>query len=517
MARRKKSDLESGIEKIIRKEIQDINEEEEILETETGSTAEGIHDQRSSFEEQPQDDPELTRILGAFPSSEGYYGKLYRKNHSGKLEFKYFIDHLEEIEDPELEVANLIREKRWKGGEYYIRIMKKNTPGIVKSVSWNIGSDDESGFIGSDTTTDNLQNMKEVISAVKEITGDSGSRTDEKTMADIFKSGIEVVKDMFPKQSEQNKETDLIKTIELFKSLGLLKNPSEDDNLKLFTLMKEMYKPKEEDFWAKLIQMKELGIIKFGADTEDKDKDDTFSSIEKITSLIELMKPLMGISGETSKPSIGLKLVEILGPQVPKIVENITSAVGKIADVSKMKLSSHLGVTDSPQLRPSPIPVNLPHTLPYGGEQPELYPEEQIQEQINTISTGEKLMNPLVKEIYTAVQTNNHDFFPKLKELITMYVGPHIFEVIISKQITIDSFLHSLHSMLQANFLLEENTKKYFESFLSWMVGNSISAKCDACGEIFDFETEEMFNQDSKICECGGALVKIETQIVGTA
>lgn len=501
--------LEKAAEEVAASAVEEAVEEKfRELGTEDEMPGREFPDEDNFFVPESKETKFIDNLISSIPNKEGYYIKLYKELSPGQFELKMRIDDYEHWTDLENEVMNIVKSNtisnpmKWGSGKYKIMVFKEGKSGFQrKPCVFNIDASEKS-FIEHDGVRNKLQEVGEFMKQVKEVlpSNPSGNEDVGKNLTEMLKAGIEIARAATPNVSSQ--EQSLEKTILLLKNLGLIKAPEkEQDMITIVTTLKDLYKPKEEDFWAKLIQMKELGIIKFGSETVEKD--DTFSSIEKITGLIELMKPLMGIAGETSKPSIAVKLIEVLGPQVPKIVENITTAVGKIADVSKMKLSSHMGVTASPQLRPSPIPVEAPHSI-----------KQPIQD---NISAGEKSMNPIVKDIYAAVQSDNHEFFPKLKELMATYVGPHIFEVLISKQITIDSFLQSLNSMLQTDFLLEENTKKYFETFLSWMVGNTITAKCDACGEIFDFETEEMFKQDSKICDCGGALMKIETQLVGTA
>lgn len=483
MGRKKKSELESGIEKIVRKEIEEMSGE-----SDPDIPPEAFDD---SMVISPQEDPKLNRILSSFPSTEGYYGKLYRKNHSGKLEFKYFIDHLEEIDDPELEIANLIQERGWKGGEYILRVMKRNESGAVKVISWNMSTDEtQSATLAPESNPqlspiENLQSVKELITTVKDITG-TDSKDAHKVIAETFKSGVDAMKDMIPKASGNgNVQVDsaniMNSVVNLMEKMGAFKQKEE---------------PKQDPLEL-LIRLKTAGLIQMPGEKDDN----TLDSVAKIGQLIEVLAPYTK-GGMAEAPSIWVKIIEILGPQVPKIVENITSTINNVAEVTKIKLSARM---NAPILTPTPEIAPIPPAQVEQSEMPEVKKEADT-------------MNPLVRSIYDAVKNNDTNFYPQLKNTITVYIGQHAINALISGTITAESFLQQISPMIP--FAYEPDTIKYFNEFVAWMVEQNpkpFIVKCDKCYTEFEYHNEDEFKKDSNICECGGKLEPMQKEVLGNA
>ena len=510
MKKQKKSSVDDAIKELVNKEIASVSydpEMEDISPDELESANQLGLDEK--------DHEVLNKLLASFPSTEGFYGKLYSKSSNGKIEFKHHLDMLEEIDDPELEILNLIKDKGWDDGEYLLRVFKRGQPDCKKTITWRMSAKSKNPVnqTPTDNVKDKLAELSGLLNAVKDITptpAASNPGETAKIMAEAFKSGVDVIKNNISTNKEDN---GIEKSIEILSKLGLLKSQdkpvdSMTSTLQIITILKELGvigKPEvKQDFYQELIKFKELGLIKMAGEDSDP-----FSQVEKIKSLIEVMAPLFGGEGlGGGKTSLGIELVKTLGPQVPKIIENITTAVSKIADVSKMKLSNRLGV-NIPASRPSP-------------QIPPINSVEEIIDEEQTIPNNEEVvMNPILKELHEAVISNNQEYFPKLKDLIHLYIGSHALESLLNQSISIDSFLSSVSTMLREKFLIEEPTKKYFESFLLWhnseILKNLVVGVCGTCHEQYDYVNEDDFNKDSKMCDCGGTIEKQSTNTVGHA
>ena len=182
---------------------------------------------------------QIENILASFPSSQGFYGKLYRKSPTGKFEFYYNLENLEQITDPELEIANLIRERNWPSGDYVLRIMKHGTPGIKKTISWSISNAEPRGDNYSNNNDNNktgLDQIKDAISVVRELTPPSAAPNpieDPSSMAEILsntlKTGINTAKDFTQeKESTSNIMKDMLSSL---KDLGVFEKKDSGLNL----------------------------------------------------------------------------------------------------------------------------------------------------------------------------------------------------------------------------------------------------------------------------------------------
>jgi len=434
----------------------------------------------------------IERLLAVFPSSEGYYGKLYRKTPSGKLEFKYHIDHLEEIEDPELEIANLIEEKAWKGGDYVLRIMKRGEPGIRRSITWNIARD-EFGHEPRATPVENLQNMKEIITTVKEITGGNNENNTE-VIADTFKAGMAAVKDMMPK-TPQTPPVDageqLLKTITTLKELGIIKpDISQKDNggmdiIKLITVLKELNPPQvqpqpsqEIDILAQIEKFQKLGLIKMPS----MDSDDPFKQIEKIKTLATTFN----LFGKSSDSPV-IEAIKIIGPTIPKMVQNISETIQKVVD-------ARMGMAG---IKPNPVITNA------GTVAPVL--ESETKKESNLMAT-------LINELETAIRSNDKEYYPKLEDTINIYIGTHIIPGLVDGTIPVNAFIKEVQKIVPA-LPPYELTHSYLTGFIA-AKQNEIVIKCSnpECPEEYIYTKGDDFSNDT--CEvCNQPLTAVPVEV----
>jgi hypothetical protein len=512
--------IAEGISELVEKEVEQMREnviEEPFIQPD-------LPEDNGKEKEEEEPDPEMERILSSFPAAEGYYGKLYRKGATGKPEFMWFIDHLEQMDDPELEIASLIREKGWRGGEYIVKVVNKNKKGAVqKLVTFYIGSSEQMPVPvpvqTSENPVSNLQGVKETISTVREIIGENKSSPDfSKQLADILKVGVETAKDLTKGTENQNSIIQLLTTLKQMGILGTGDQEKESTLMKtLLPILAEAVKPKtDDDFWVKLERMKELGVISFG-----EKRNDLLESVDKLKDLLDISASLQGIGGGSDKNSIILKVIDLLVPQVPKLVENITGSINKIAEVSKMKLASRLEPVTLPLSAPLPSSSTKEPTESVEPAEPSMKIPAGVSAEPPKIE--EKPMNPVIKQIYDAIQVNDISFYPKLKEIMTLFIGAHVIDSLADNEITCDTFVNQLNMMLNQPFFLEENSRLYLSNFISWYKNERdkgiIIARCNSCKEEVEFDTLDDFLKDSKECEnCGGTLEKIEKEeVIGNA
>jgi len=490
----KRRGLES-IDSLIEKKVKDVVEEK-------------IGDEDTDYLEQ-SDDPALQKILSSFPSTEGYYGKLYKILPSGKEEMKHTFEALEEISDPEIEVSHLAKERGWGSGDYRLRVYKHDSPGLQKSLAIRIDVGDtnknQQGLIQPQNISDTIKQTLDVATALKQISQpDLPMREINEAISTAYKTGIQVTREALLPQI-QNQSDSAIKVVSMLKELGLLEKKPQVSEMevteRVIKNLKEMgiiAQPKnEDDILNKLIKLREVGLIKMAGE----DKEDVSALAEKIRPIIDLVQSL-GLGGVTpEKPNFWTTLA----PHIPSFIEKLASPLREYLEIRKIELQQRIqNLSSVPNQNIQQIPQsNIPIQNP----------KEESKENLLA-------QNPIISEIVNAVQERNHSFFPRLKELLTIFIGGHIFDAIISGQVSKDTVFSLITSSQYGKFFNNEQSKIYFNDFIEWIKksevdikGNgSFYAKCNKCNIEYVF-TEEEWANDSKICDCGGTLEKIQVAI----
>jgi hypothetical protein len=510
---RKKTIPKDQIKDIVKEELKNIASDEDDFEISGEDT----------FVKEIQDEKDhevVNKILQSFPSSQGFYGKLYRKTPSGKFEFKYTMDFLEEIDDPELTIMELIKENGWPDGTYALRIFKKGDPECKKTILWQMATGSGNNNVNKEVPVESvekkLEELSSIMKMVKDVTGSNKPEDNLKLLSDALKTGMDITK----KEIGTDPEDKIFKTVSLLKELGIIKNEPEekqyvdpvDSISKIMVVLKEMgiigeKRDTESTILESLLKFKELGLIKLGSE-----ENDTLSQVEKLKTLIDVVTPLAGLNNE--KPSIGVELVRILGPQVPKIVENITTTINNVSELSKLKLLKKMNVV--PDIKKSAITVqkNKPETEisadPYSEdpEQIEMFKTEEPEKKEEV----QQDMNSMLKKIHNAIFSKDEKFYPELLDLIKLYVANNTLDQIVAGEVTVSAFLNSIADMLGQDFFRTPEAFTYFENFIKWykdnIVSNIIIAVCDKCKEEYEFESDEIWEKDTKDCDCGGKLTQ---------
>lgn len=475
-----------------------------------------------------QDDPILKKILSAFPSSEGYYGKLYKVLSSGKEEMKYVFNALEEVNDPEVAVAELAKERRWGSGDYRLRVFKHGTAGIQKSVRLSIGVDESSvpGQVNPPQTqeslTDKLKELTDIIQTAREIFPKSEEGSSAKIgedLANSFRSGVEVVKEALGPQVT-NSQDSIVKVIGALKDLGVFqkveptKTVSETEiverTIKNLKEMGVLVSPKSgDDSLDKLIKLRETGLIKLAGE----DKDDALSLAGKLKPIIELVTSL-GLGGGSPERATFWTTV---APHIPTFIEKLATPFREYLELRKMELQQGMKRVGGY------IPANLnrgPGRPIIAQPKPGLTGEEIPAGQKEEVPLQQ--IHPIAAEILNAVQLRDRNYFPRLKEILVLFIGSHVPEALITEQVSIDTFMSMVSSSPFGQPFNTLEAKVYLQDFVSWMRGQGeivkgngmVVAKCNKCSQEFDFTKEEWEKEEDKSCDdCEGGILEIVSPI----
>ena len=448
---------------------------------------------------------ELDGILSYFPSSEGYYGKLYRQMADGRLEYKFHIDSLESLEDPELAVANLIREHTWPGGKYVLRVQKRGEPGVRKAVTWNISSEPQTPV----SPVNPLSNIKEVVETLKVINGGNPQPSSD-LLSETFKSGIETAKALVDLTGSKDNSDSEAHLISILKDLGLFNKKQDFNLIELAQVLipfafKFMEKKKDDDSFSMILKLKEIGLIKL-----DQEKNDILNSTEKISQLMELANLLN--PKETGNPTI--EAVRVIAPAIPNIINNLSTAVAKIAEAKIAAISQTSLPQPQFQLPNEEVVMPLPSPLPSSTTTTASDNIKTKTQSVKPQQENDKMkVEFITKNILQAIKDQNIEFYPELKQLIYLYLGPHVLTALLNDQITLDTFLSQIY-LLSPAFNIPE-TKTYLEKFINWEKDSSdlTIVKCINCDEEYEIEKGEILNETDLCSVCNKPII-IKTESI---
>lgn len=458
-----------------------------------------------------ENDPVLRKILSSFPSSEGYYGKLYKILPSGKEEMKYTFTALEEISDPEVEVSELAKQRGWGSGDYRLRVYRHGASGLARSLGMRIDVGDN--LVSSQTTSSIpppsvSETLRETINTAATLRDifpkpDIPMKELSQTLSETFKAGIQVTKEAITPQMVNSQDT-VPKIISMLKELGLLEKkqvPSELEitervikNLKEIGIIGQQPKNAEDDMLDKLIKLKNVGLIKLAGE----EKEDAASLAEKIRPLIDLVNTL-GLGGN---PPERLNFWNTLAPHIPTFFEKFAAPFKEYLEIRKIELQSRLGGAQPQSL----IPQSAPATV--SPEQSKLKEKNNMQPPFE---------NSIINEVLNAVQLRDHSYFPKLKELVSIFIGPHVISALVLDQVSPETLISIVSSSQYGKLFNQEQSKIYLNDFVKWLKSQSetlggndglFTVKCGNCKEEFLFNEKE-WQDDNKICDCGGILERV--------
>lgn len=433
--------------------------------------------------------PQIKKMFSSFPSSEGYYGKIWKVKSDGVWEVKdYRIEAPESVPDLELEVTRIVKEKGWGSGKYVVQVQQTGKRGFAYNKHIMIGDptpeEREAQNFGKSivpknpmmegldivdkglTIVERLKPapvdiaavMRETREAMKEGRVSSGGNGQDGQLSVILQV-VSAVKDLFPKAQPADVDTIIEKVVARLTPL----------------------QPKE-DFFQSLIKYQEA-MNKLSPPAK---REDALDSVKKVTDIVTAIRPLTG-GGAGEPPSWGQLLLE----HGSKLIEPLISTFKEFAEAKKMEMQVRMeGFRNPSALVPN-----------------QLNPKPEI--------GGAKLMHPFVVRTLKAINENDESYFETLRQRIYA-MGPHFIEGLVTGELTSD-FAIEIANEVYGLPTDNPNIKMYFNKFVQWLRGGMVKsapeikegilAQCKSCRQEYDFKDMAEWTGDNKICEdCQGEL-----------
>ena len=390
-----------------------------------------------------KDEVVIDGLLSDISGKTGYFLKLKKEVKPNEwMLMKVIENEWRKWADIETEVASIVIEhtkrdaRKWGSGLYRVEIAcKGGSRGKgYDPIDWYVNAEEE--FLGVNTTsgastaqvvdpsvqvTSTLDMISQLMNAVKGVipqpqdpaqvqnqiasafqqgmqlkVGDSSNNNQMMIammtmMMTSMKEIMAVSRSNEPRIVNSPEET-LNKTLETLKTFGVLGDKNEKPH-------------KEKTIIELAAELKALGIDVFK-------KDDPMEQIGKLKQIASIASDFMGVGGQGEKPSILEKIIDVLGPAVPKMIADIkataeNAAQAQIAAGQNIQRMSRKQVSVQPgQSVQQPV-----------GEQTtyqSMAPSEEPNVMQSTVE--QPVMNDQVKmffnQMYEAIKTNNKMFYP---------------------------------------------------------------------------------------------------------
>lgn len=319
-----------------------------------------------------------------------------------------------------------------------------------------------------------------------------------------------------------NPDESLSRTLEVMKNFGVLGQQQQH---------------KEKTIVELVMELKAIGVDLFK-------KDDPMDQIGRLKQMAGIASEFMGMGGNGDKPSILEKIVDVLGPSIPKMISDIKDAtqntvrVQQIAgdNIRNASQRQMVGSQEQSQTVPQGEPTTY-STMNHGQPGGQVSPQTQVvSEQVKAFFNA----------LHESVMTNNRLYYPVIyTSLLQDVQGQQLVQGIVTGQSNAKNLIDMLQEHGDPRFKESEFVMKYLVSyvngFMVWVKslvsqqqtpsqgdvygrplqsgqstqqgpqGQSMSnpaevdVRCMVCGSVFTYQNQDEYIADeNKICGNGG-------------
>ena len=300
-----------------------------------------------------------------------------------------------------------------------------------------------------------------------------------------------------------NPEESLSKTLEIMKNFGVLGQQQPH---------------KEKTIVELVMELKAIGVDLFK-------KDDPMDQIGRLKQMAGIASEFMGMGGSGEKPSILEKIVDVIGPSIPKMISDIKDATQNTVRVQQIAGDNIRNASQRQVIGPQGTPIPQGESTTYsqmGGD---------------TVSPQAQVVSEQVKAFFNAlhesVMTNNRLYYPVVyTSLLQDVQGQQLVQGIVTGQANAKNLIDMLQEHGDPRFKESEFVMKYLVSyvngFIVWvkslvgtqsaqpvqpvqpvqqMNGNpaEVDVRCVVCNSVFTYQNyDEYVADENKTCGNGG-------------
>ncbi len=476
----------------------------------------------------PDDAERVADLWSHIPSGENFYAKLYKKHpvprdYTGRLLFLCDIEQPELVADMESRVLELAKVHGYGEGIYEVRLVQRGKPGfrgqqqITIALPTTPPTDPAAASVGpagngSQTALDALERA---VRLVHSLTGGAtaggapgASRVDPeavvRAVTDAYRAGAEssaakgggteqlagivkALKDLVPQAPSA---LDLVRELEALRGATSPSTPERRNG--------------EGDFLDTLIRAKQAGLI---PDAQPRGGADLNQMLEFTTAIL----PLVAQGDGAAKGALET-ILSVVGPQVGKIVGDITATINRAIDAKRERAGPPAAMPMSAGDEAPALPLPSPQA-------PDVPAPERAMPLFGSL--------PVFRAIQDAATRRDAAFYPQLRILLQRVTSPGQFEDIVAGRVALDAVLGEVATW-GGRFFASSTARDYFTTYLAWeqqqrvapatssaaappgpsQPATTLVATCAPCGiEYADVPTDEVATATCE--ECGGPLTPV--------
>jgi hypothetical protein len=528
--------LDHQLDKKVKKEVgEEVGEQIERIRDELGLNQDEPED-GDSFSVTPNtpSTQKVKPVFSSFPSSEGWFGKIWKVLPDGNWEPKeYVITAPETVPDLEQEIVRLVHEKNWGEGKYQVQVRNRdkrqgfrlNQQVIVGSYTDEEKNERSKGRNTSespwiDPVEAGMKMTNKILEVSRQMT--PSSQVDltrvAQIQADTFKAGVDVAREAARGSSSGDSTPQLLQIITIMKDiLKPVDQPKQPTITETLSILKDLNvistksRDDETDMLGKLKLLKDGLGLKYAHEVEGV-KNDPMKMIENVGTLITALRPL--INPDSGPRSILEMVVEAFG----KYGAPLFDAVRDFAQAKRMEVEHRMNQGAYGNGAPPPA-LTTRRPIP----QPSTQPIKEDQSRMNLIS-----------QIAEIVKSKDESKFQFLRETIFGFLGPQWIVGLVSGDVSVE-YIISISKMQFGNTFDNEESKLYLYKFVAWLRDKSkvtesstpsssvqanpvpgnglVIARCSNCRQEWDVPKQDWDSEGGRQCECGGALVEVSPSL----
>ncbi len=421
---RKRHDASAGLAAAIERTVDEKIEERQAVEEAT---------EIQEIDEVTSEVPlSIKKLLSSFPSSEGYYAKIWRIKEDGQWELKdYTIEAPETIPDNDLvrEVNRIAKDKQWEPGHYQVQVRQRGTKGVFINQKVLVGnlSPIEKKDIPTNPVSDQLDLLSKTISTVDKIRPSVNVESISNTIMEAIKTG----KSMADSNKGNGQDSLILAILPIIKDLLVKPEAPKIEEIVERILAKIQPQKPQEDFFQQLIKYQEV--------TNKLGKRDTgLDSVKNVTDIVTALRPLTGGGGGIADtPSWSSMLIE----HGAKLIEPLIGAFKEFSEAKKLEMEVRL--------------------KGFGGQPTQLGLENQPPALLPNA------IHPFVSRLMKSVNENDETYFDTLRQRI-FAMGPHFIDGLVSGELSYDMIIEIAHEGYGLP-LDNQKLRAYFEKFTEWL------------------------------------------------
>ena len=488
----------------------------------------------------------IDELLASVPKQQGYYLKLSKEIRPNEYELKLRIDDYDAWSDLEWEVTNIVRAYtlkqpvKWGSGHYRLIIWREG--GIrgpkFKPLDFFIDAQELDTTVSNVSTNshtsmqEQLDGVSGLVRTLKDIIPTTSPSEVNKQLSESFNAGISI-----KAQSDANQASttnvmisslvDLVKSNQQANINNM--GPKVDDSGRM---QMEMMKMMIESFRDTIREMKEINknqpiaqdpldlLVKLKAAGLIPDRNQETSGVKQTLELISTLTPIMQSMSGAGETSITTELIRTLGPQLGKIIGDVTSSINSAVALKR-------------SMSPTEIPYRNNPVSPEERYGPTEERSNKIEEQYGTINkqngqvpivpqeNGDMWLQKFLVDLNIAINKNDSDFYPQLDDLMTKLTTKENYEYIMSRQISIDTVINQVRPFA-GDFITTPRAKQYFESYIDWVnidktnigkVDIEVVGVCNNCNIEYGFKDLDEMQKFSRCEECGIGTIIEQTKV----